>query len=132
MAVVKIDGFTVDIETVILDERNAMPVCCVGPECPFTAAAKGEDYLGPRRLDGIKLATVFGRQFACHKTTGVAGGRRSVSAVPGALDWLEAWAAEHGVTVHRITAEGRALQPLPPRGVHQRHNRLHRGQAENR
>jgi hypothetical protein len=116
MAVVKIDGFTVDIETVILDERNAMPVCCVGPECPFTAAAKGEDYLRPGRLEGIKLATVFGRQFACHKTTGVAGGRKKHRQCRGALNWLEAWAAEHGVTVHRITAKGEGFAASPPSG----------------
>jgi len=108
MPVCTLDGYTIDFGTVLIDERQAMPTPCKGPECPFVAAAAGRDYLAPGRLDGIKLAVAFGRPFHCHKTTGVTGGKKAdyktLRQCAGSLEWLKSFAADNAIPVRTIPA----------------------------
>jgi hypothetical protein len=46
--------------------HSVMPAEC--KDCPFKAAREGRDYLAPGRLDGIKVSTLLGQVFHCHKT----------------------------------------------------------------
>jgi len=98
-----IDGFTFEADCVVVDARRAMPKAC--DNCPFVCAARGEDYLRPGRLDGIKLAVFMGKPFHCHKTTRGAPVRRwhrKLRQCRGALDWLESLAAEHGLGIETL------------------------------
>jgi hypothetical protein len=89
--------------------RNPMPAPC--KNCPFVLADQGRDYLAPGRLDGIKVVTLLGQPFPCHKTVyrdhipseedddGFETKPRyhaDYRQCAGALEWAKRFVAEHG------------------------------------
>jgi hypothetical protein len=89
--------------------HNPMPKRC--KDCPFLADERGEDFLAPGRLVDIKVATLLGQPFHCHKSiyqpkveweVDDEGEQRKPDyhrlyrQCAGALDWAKGFLAERG------------------------------------
>ena len=92
------------------DGHQPMPAPC--KDCPFVKHAEGKGYLTEERFNDIKMSSLLGQPFYCHKSVYRPGVEmvedpesgftepppfsREYRQCRGALDWARAFQKEHG------------------------------------